>query len=33
MANIYKKPVRLTINVTENDLAFLDKVVDENIFK
>ena len=32
MANIYNKAVRVTINVTEKDLEFLDRVVAEKVF-
>ena len=32
MPNIHNKAVRITINVTEKDLEFLDMVVNEKIF-
>ena len=32
MANIHNEAVRLTVNLTEKDIEFLDMVVNEKIF-
>ena len=32
MANEHKDPFRITINLSKNDIEFLDKIVNEKIF-